>query len=74
MKETINGVTVEYPTKGAPVVISGGGTFEGIDLFLLYSVLRACYNDRNFARRRNEETTALRKIQMPGEKTGERLT
>ena len=73
MEETINGITVKYPTKGAPVEISGKGVFEGLNLFELYSVLRACYNDRNSARRRNEETTILRKIHMPDEKVGERL-
>ena len=73
MDETINGINVKYPSQGAPVEISGKGTFTGIELFELYSVLRAIYYDRNNARRRNEETAVLRKIKMPNEKKSEQL-
>lgn len=73
MEVTINGITIKYPHKGAPVVISGEGTFEGLDLFELYSHLRAAYNDRNSFRQRNEETKVLRKIQLPPGKEDERL-
>jgi len=71
--ETIKGINVKYPHKGSPVEISGSGTFEGIELFELYSLLRAIYNDRNFAKRRDAETKALRKFKMPDEKSSERL-
>jgi len=73
MDETINGVRIQYPHKGAPVVILGTGTFEGLDLFELYSLLRAIYNDRNAFRQRNEETKVLRKIKLPPGKEDERL-
>ena len=73
MDVTINGINVKYPKQGAPVEISGKGTFTGIDLFELYSLLRAIYNNRNAAVRRDAETAALRKIKMPDAKTSERL-
>lgn len=73
MEVTINGITIKYPHKGAPVVISGEGTFEGLDLFELYSHLRAIYNDRNAFRQRNEETRVLRSIKLPDGKEDERL-
>ena len=73
MDKTINGINVKYPNQGAPVEISGKGTFNGIELFELYSVLRAIYNNRNIAHRRDEETAILHKIKMPNEKSSERL-
>jgi len=73
MDVTIGGINIKYPRKGAPVVISGEGTFEGLELFDLYSHLRAIYNDRNSFRVRNEEQAVLRKIQLPPGKEDERL-
>lgn len=74
MERTINGIKVEYLNQGAPVKISGSGTFKGLDLFELYTLLRAIYNNRNLARKRDEETEILHKIKMPNEKESERLT
>jgi len=73
VKTTISGITVEYPEAGAPVKISGEGTFEGLDLFELYSVLRAVYNQRNRVNQMNGETKVLRKIALPPIKADKRL-
>ena len=73
MKTVIQGITVDYPEAGAPVKISGEGTFDGINLFELYSVLRSIYNQRNMINGRNRETAVLRKIKLPEVKADKRL-
>ena len=70
---TIGGIRVEYPEAGAPVKISGEGTFTGIELFDLYSHLRSIYNQRNMVNGRNAETKVLRKIKLPPVKAEKRL-
>lgn len=73
MKAVIGGITVEYPEAGAPVKISGEGTFDGIELFELYSILRSIYNQRNSVNSRNRETAVLRKIKLPAVMADKRL-
>ena len=73
MDTTIGGIRVEYPTAGAPVKISGEGTFNGLELFELYSVLRSIYNQRNLINGRDKETAILRKIELPPVKADKRL-
>lgn len=73
MDAKIGGIRVEYPEAGAPVKISGEGTFEGIELFELYSTLRAIYNQRNMINGRDRETKALRKIKLPDTKVDRKL-
>ena len=71
--ETIGGVRVEYPEAGAPVKISGEGTYTGLELFELYSLLRSIYNQQNHYRMRDGETRALRRIKLPPMKADKRL-
>lgn len=73
MQSKIGGITVDYPEAGAPVKVSGEGTFEGIELFELYSVLRAIYNQKNLIAGRDRQTAVLRKIKLPPVKADKRL-
>lgn len=72
MEWDVGGVKIDYPLKGGTVTVAGQ-PLEDMQLFELYSLLRALYNDANRERQKNMETEILRKIRIEGGKGGESL-
>lgn len=72
MEWDVGGVKIDYPLKGGVVTVAGK-PLEDMQLFELYSLLRALYNDANRERQKNMETEILRKIRIEGGKGGESL-